>query len=177
MAFNPLYTELILHFPLVPNFLGIIRADFADALTWAKTKTLYAGSTPDFAVHLQCSDLSEDTKTPAIALHPLTAQPELSDDYRIINKLAINAMIMLSGEEPNDLAHALDTYALALAQLWLSAASSELFVGYHASAKRVGGNRREVIEVPYGEDDAPKVRHGKYFRTAIVGLMTGFECA
>lgn len=177
MAFDPLYPELILHFPLVSNLLAVTRADFADALTWAKGITQYGGVTPDFAVRLQCADLSEDTLTPALALHPLTAQTEFSDDRRLTNRLAINAMIMLAGDEPNDLAHALDTYALAFAQLWLSASSADLFDGYHISAKSIGGNRRQVVEIPYGEDDAPKVRHGKYFRTAIVGLLTGFECA
>lgn len=178
MAFSAAYTELIFHYPLVSNLLSVIRTDFADALAWAKTKNGYAGATPVFATHLQCADLSEDTLTPAIALHPIVIEPELSlDAGRHTVQLAINAMLMLSGGEVNDLSHKLDTYVLALAQLWHSTASGVLFAGYHASARAVGGNRREIVQIPLGEDDQVKVRKGKYFRTALIGLLTSYECA
>lgn len=178
MAFDPAYTELIFHYPLCANLEAIIRADFADALAWAKTKNGCTGTTPTFVVHLQCADISEDTLTPAVAIHPTVIEPEVSlDRARITTQLAVNVMIMISGGEPNELSVKLDTYVLAMAQLWLSAPSAELFAGYHLAAKAIGGNRREIVQIPLGEDDQPKARKGKYFRTALVGLLTSFEGA
>lgn len=177
VAFNALYSELIFHYPMMGNWQAIIRADMTDAIAWAKTKTGYAGAVPDFITHLECATLSEDTKTPAIALHPVLVTPEISLDMaRVTTMLDFNALILIRGDEPNDLSIILDTYVLALAALWLQAPSATLFDGYHASAMTVGGNRREISFIALGEEDAPRIIKGKYLRTAQVGFQTSFEC-
>lgn len=178
VAFNALYSELIFHYPMMSNWQAIIRADMTEAIAWAKAKTGYTGDVPDFITHLECATLSEDTKTPAIALHPVLVVPEISaDKARITTALDFNALILIRGDEPNDLSIILDTYILALAALWLQAPSSSLFANYHASAKTIGGNRREITSIGLGEEDAPRIVKGKYLRTALIGLQTSFECA
>ena len=177
MAFDPLYAELRLHHPMLVNLLGIIRADGNAALQWAKTQQGYSGSIADFAVYLECADISQDTLTPVVALHATGAEPSRADDVLLNVPLDFNLMLMISGDEPNDVDKQLSVYVLAMSQLWYSCESSDLFSGYHASAKQIGGNRRAIVGIAYGEDDAPKVRKGKYFRTAILALRTDFMCA
>lgn len=179
MAFSPSVNELKFAYPLLSNWLGIIRADFAEALTWAKTANGYTGATPDFVRHLESARINGETEVPVVAVRAVGATPTLNENQTLVEVVVeFDTFLMIGGSNPDTLSYTIDTYVLALSQLWYQAVTDQLFASYHDSAKRIGNSTRELLGVAFGENvtDDEKIRKGQYRRTALLRMETKFYC-
>lgn len=178
MAFAAIFPELIFAYPLIPNLLAVIKDQMDEALTWAKTQNLCAETTPVFARHLESTMISESGALPAVALKETAITPVLNADGAMVEvELEIDMFLMVRGSEPNGLALVLDTYLLALSQLWYQTETATLFAGYHQSAKVIGSSRRDIEAIVCDEIDRSEQKQGFYYRTALMRLKTSFVCA
>lgn len=179
MAFAPIHSELRLSYPLIGNWLQIIRDDFTTALAWAKLQNGYTGQTPDIARHLESIRVSDETETPVIALRVVSADCLEQENSPLVEVVVeFDNFLMVSGADPDDLSRAIDTYALALAELWFQSDEAQLFSGYAAGAVSVGGSTRQILGMGFGENVAndERIRKGQYRRTALLRMQTTFYC-
>lgn len=180
MAFAPVHGELRLAYPLISNWLAVIRADFGDALTWAISQNGYAGSsTANIVRHLQSARVNEDTETPVVALRVVSADCVEQENSPLVEvTVEFDNFLMIGGADPDDLSAAIDAYALALSELWYQSAASDLFDGYAAGAQTVGGATREILGTAFGENviNDERIRKGQYRRTALLRMQTTFYC-
>lgn len=179
MAFSAIHTELRLAYPLISNWLAIIRADFAAALAWAKTQNGYTGTTPNIARHLESVRVNEETETPVIALRVVSADCVEQENSPLVEVvIEFDNFLMIGGTDPDDLSRAIDAYALALSELWYQADDATLFNGYAASSKVVGGSMREILGLSLGENvtNDERIRKGQYKRTALLRMQATFYC-
>lgn len=177
--FTPVVTELRYAYPLVRNWLTIIRATASDALDWAKAQNGYSGATPVYVRHLESARVNDDTEVPVVAVRPMSVLTDLNDDKTLVQvNVEMDTFIMIGGENPDTLSFALDTYVLALSQTWYQATGANLLAGYHASAQQVGDSMRNLTAINYGENvmGDEKVRKGQYRRTALMIMDVTFYC-
>lgn len=179
MAFAPIHSELRLAYPLLSNWLSIIRSDFADALTWAKAQNGYSGSTPNIARHLESVRVNDETETPVVALRVVSADCIEQENSPLVEVvIEFDNFLMIGGTDPDDLSRAIDVYALALSEAWFSSDETALLSGYAAGAQAVGGSMRQILGIGFGENvtNDERIRKGQYKRTALLRMQTTFYC-